>query len=137
MEPQSTPNTQMDDCPGRLDALSKQIIGCALTVMRTLGTGFLEKVYENALVHELRNAGLTVEQQHRMVIRYDGVVVGDYTVDLLVENLVPVELKVTKAIDDIHRAECLNYLKATGLHLCLLLNFGRLRLEIKRMVQDF
>jgi GxxExxY protein len=139
MEPQSTPNTQMDwnDCPDRLDALSKQIIGCALTVMRALGTGFLEKVYENALVHELRKAGIAVAQQHRMVIRYDDVVVGDYTVDLLVENLVLVELKVTKAIDDIHRAQCLNYLKATGLHLCLLLNFGRLRLEIKRMVRDF
>ena len=124
-------------CQDRLDALSQQIIGCALTVMRGLGTGFLEKVYENALVYELRKAGLLVEQQHRMVVRYDEIMVGDYTVDLLVENLVLVELKVTKAIDDIHRAQCLNYLKATGLNLCLLLNFGRPRLEIKRMVQDF
>jgi GxxExxY protein len=137
MEPQSTPNTQMDDGRARLDALSKQIIGCALTVIRVLGTGFLEKVYENALVHELRKAGLMVAQQHRMAVRYDDVVVGDYTVDLLVENRVLVELKVAKAIDDIHRAQCLNYLKATDLHLCLLLNFGRLRLEIKRMVRDF
>ncbi len=105
--------------------------------MRTLGTGFLEKVYENALVHELRRAGLAVEQQHRMVIRYDDVVVGDYTADLLVEDMLLVELKVARLIDDIHRAQCLNYLKATGLRLCLLLNFGKPRLEIKRMVRDF
>jgi GxxExxY protein len=60
-------------------------------------------------------------------------VVGDYTVDLLVEDIVLVELKVAKAIDEMHRAQCLNYLKATGLHLCLSLNFGRPRLEIKRI----
>ena len=69
-----------------------------------------------------------------MVIRYDGIVVGEYTVDLLVEHIVLGELKVAKAIDEIHRAQCLNYLKATGLHLCLLLNFGKPRLEIKRIV---
>jgi GxxExxY protein len=69
-----------------------------------------------------------------MVVRYDGVVVGDYAVDLLVERAVLVELKVVRAIDEIHRAQCLNFLKATGLHLCLLLNFGKPRLEIKRMV---
>ena len=76
MEPQSTPNTQIGACQDRLDALSKQIIGCALTVMRTLGAGFLKKVYENALVHEPRRAGLTVAQQHRMVVRYDNAVAG-------------------------------------------------------------
>ena len=86
MEPQSTPNTQIGAGQGGLDARSKQIIGCALIVMRTLGTGFLEKVYENALVHDLRRAGLTVAQQHRMVVRYDNAVAGDYTVDLLVET---------------------------------------------------
>jgi GxxExxY protein len=72
-----------------------------------------------------------------MVVRYDNAVVGDYTVDLLVENIVLVALKIARAVDDIHRARCSNYFKATGLHLCLLLNFGRLRLEIKRMVRTF
>ena len=71
-----------------------------------------------------------------MVVRYDGIVVGEYTVDLLVEHVVLVELKVAKAIEEIHRAQCLNYLRATGLHLCLLLNFGKPRLEIKRIVLD-
>jgi len=69
-----------------------------------------------------------------MIVRYDGIVVGEYTVDLLVDRIVLVELKAAKAIDDIHRAQCLNCLNATGLHLCLLLNFGKPRLEIKRMV---
>ena len=124
----------MDTSEDRINLLSKRIIGCALTVLHALGTGFLEKVYENALVHELCAAGLAVSQQHPMVVRYDGVVVGEYTVDLLVEHIVLVELKVAKTIDDIHRAQCLNYLKATGLHLCLLFNFGKPRLEIKRIV---
>jgi GxxExxY protein len=101
-------------------------------VLHALGTGFLEKVYENALVYELRKSGLAVSQQHPMAVRYDGIVVGEYTVDLLVEHIVLIELKVAKAIDEIHLAQCLNHLKATGLHLCLLLNFGTPRLEIKR-----
>jgi GxxExxY protein len=134
MEPQNTQNTQMNTGEGRANVLSKRIIGCALTVLHVLGTGFLEKVYENALAHELRRSGLTVSQQHPTVVRYDGIVVGDYAVDLLVEHVVLVELKAAKALDEIHRAQCLNYLKATGLHLCLLFNFGRPRLEIKRIV---
>src|ERR1700750_3189022 len=114
MEPQNTQNTQMDTGEGGINRRSKRIIGCALTVLHGLGTGFLEKVYENALAHELRKSGLVVSQQHPMVVRYDGVVVGDYTVDLLVEHSVLVELKAARAIDEIHRAQCLNYLKATG-----------------------
>ena len=118
MEPQITQITQMNTGEDRVSLLSKRIIGCALSVLHALGTGFLEKVYENALVPELRKSGLAVSQQHPMLVRYDGIVVGDYTVDLLVERIVLVELKAAKAIDAIHRAQCLNYLKATGLHLC-------------------
>lgn len=88
------------------------------------------------MAHELRKAGFAVSQQHPMVVRYDGVVVGEYAVDLLVEDIVLVELKVAKAVDDIHRAQCLKYPKASGLHLCLLLNFGKRGLEIKRIVRD-
>jgi len=124
----------MDTGEDGVNLVSGRIIGCALTVLHALGTGFLEKVYENALVPELRKSGLAVSQQHPMLVRYDGIVVGHYTVDLLVEQIVLVELKVAKAIDEIHRAQCLNYLKATGLHLCLLLNFGKPRLEIERIV---
>jgi GxxExxY protein len=134
MEPQNTQSTQMDTEQDRANLLSKRIIGCALTVLRGLGSGFLEKVYERALVHELRKSGLEVSQQHPIVVLYDGVVVGEYSVDLLVGHTVLVELKAAKALDEIHRAQCLNYLKASGLHLCLLLNFGKPRLEIKRIV---
>ncbi len=134
MEPQNTQNTQMDIGEDRVNLLSSRIIGCALTVLHALGTGFLEKVYENALVHEFRKSGLALLQQHLMVIRYDGIVVGEYAVDLLVEDIVLVELKVAKAIDEIHRAQCMSYLKATGSHLCMLLNFGKPRPEIKCIV---
>jgi GxxExxY protein len=134
MEPQNTQNTQTESGDSGVDILTGRIIGCALTVLHGLGTGFLEKVYERAMVHELRKSGLAVSQQHPMTIWYDGIVVGEYAVDLLVEHTVLVELKAAKAIDEIHRAQCLNYLKASGLHLCLLLNFGKPRLEIKRIV---
>ena len=96
--------------------------------------GLLEKVYENALAYELRKRGLAVAQQGGVVVRYDGFIVGEYTTDLLVEDAVLVELKAIKALDTIHLARCLNYLKATDLRLCLLLNFGKPRLEIKRVV---
>jgi GxxExxY protein len=116
-----------------VNRLLERIIGCAFQVLNTLGAGFLEKVYENALAHELRRAGLTVAQQQGVTVIYDGVVVGEYSVDLLVEQTVIVELKAIKALDNVHTAQCLNYLKATGLHLCLLLNFGKPRLEIQRI----
>ena len=117
-----------------LDALSNRIIGCALTVANTLGSGFLEKVYENALALEPRRAGLAVAQQHGISVVYLGVTVGEYVVDLLVEGVLLVELKTVRALDHGHRAQCINYLRATGMQLCLLLNFGTPRLEIKRVV---
>ena len=120
----------------RANQVSGLIIGRAYAVLNTLGAGFLEKVYENALAYELRAAGASVHQQYAIEIRYAGVVVGSYSADLLVENLVLVELKATKALDPIHEAQCINYLKATKLPLCLLLNFGTPRLEIKRLIGD-
>ena len=119
-----------------LNDLTDRIIGSALTVSNALGAGFLEKVYENALAHELRKAGLAVAQQRGVTVTYDGVTVGDYAVDLLVQESVIVALKATKAVANIHRAQCINYLRATGLQVCLLLNFGNPRLEIKRIVLD-
>ena len=117
-----------------LNRISQRTIGCALTVSNTLGCGFLEKVYENALALELRQAGLRVDQQAGVTVRYHGIVVGQYIADLLIEQAVAVELKAVRAIDNVHRAQCMNYLKASGLRLCLLLNFARPRLEIHRLV---
>jgi GxxExxY protein len=126
--------TRMHADEAGVNRLSERIIGCAFRVMNTLGAGFLEKVYENALALELREAGLAVVQQHGIAVHYSGVVVGEYAADLLVEGIVMVELKAVRAVDNAHAAQCMNYLRATGLKLCLLLNFGRPRLEIRRFV---
>jgi GxxExxY protein len=119
------------------ELITEKIIGCAYTVANTLGCGFLEKVYENALAHELRKEGLVVLQQAGVNVIYDGVVVGEYVSDLLVENEILVELKAVKALDNIHMAQCMNYLKATGLQVCLLINFGSPRIEVKRVLNGF
>ena len=116
------------------DQVTERIIDCAFEVGNQLGPGFLEKLYESALAPELRLAGLAVEQQHGITVRYKGVIIGEYTVDLLVERSVLVALKAVRAFDDVHRAQCLNYMKATGLHVCLLLNFAKPRVEVKRLV---
>jgi len=118
-----------------LDVLTERIIGCAYGVSNGLGAGFLEKVYENALRIELQRSGLAVRQQHPVPVLWRGEVVGDYFADLLVESAVIVELKAAKALDEIHLAQCLNYLRATGLPLCLLLNFGLPTVEVKRVVR--
>jgi GxxExxY protein len=124
---------QMHTDTHRLNAVTEKIIGCTYTVGNTLGCGLLEKVYENALKIELTTAGLRVEQQHPITVLYDGQNVGDYAADLLVEGEVIVEIKAVRKIEDIHLAQCLNYLRATGLKLGLLVNFGGTRVEVKRL----
>ena len=121
----------------QLDKLTRRIIGCIYWVSNALGTGFLEKAYENALVHEIRKAGLKVKQQFAMVVRYDGIVVGDFAADLLVDDQVLIELKAIDGLDGIHTAQSLNYLAATGQKVCLLVNFGRPKVQIKRIVRGF
>jgi GxxExxY protein len=121
----------------RLNEITEKVIGCAYTVANELGAGFLEKVYENALRLELIANGLSALPQHPIPVLYRGEVVGDYYADLLVENLVLVELKAVKEFDDVHKAQCINYLKATGLRICLLINFGKSKIEIKRIVRQF
>lgn len=120
-----------------LDKITEIVIGCAYTVVSGLGNGFLEKVYENALAHEIRKTGLYVSQQYNIQVQYDTIVVGDYVADLLVEGSVLIELKAMKALDNIHQAQCMNYLKATGYTVCLLINFGSPKLEVKRIVNQF
>src|SRR4051812_40114426 len=115
----------------RYHALTERIIGCCYSVSNGLGCGFLEKVYENALAHEMRKAGLFVEQQARFAVIYDGVEVGEYIADLVVERTVLIELKAVKGLDEIHAAQCINLLRATGLPVCLLMNFAKPKLELK------
>ncbi len=120
-------------CLEELNPITEKVIGSAYKVSNILGPGFMEKVYENALAHELRKVGLSVKQQFPISVFYDGVNVGEYVADLLVEETVLVELKAAKSLEAIHEAQCLNYLKATGLRLCLLLNFGEPRVRIRRL----
>ncbi len=118
----------------RLNPITEKIIGCAYKVSNGLGAGFLEKVYENALAHEVRKTGMKCNQSQPLKVWYDGVVVGDYEADLVVEDCILVELKAVKALNEAHMAQCLNYLKATGYKICLLFNFGNPHLELKRIV---
>ncbi|MFH1550703.1 MAG: GxxExxY protein [Planctomycetota bacterium] len=114
-------------------ALTEKIIGAALTVFKTLGSGFVEKVYENALKRELEDLGLRVEQQKNLRVYYKGDVVGDFFADLVVENAVIVELKATETWNEIFEVQLVNYLKSSEYEVGLILNFGR-RLDFKRKV---
>lgn len=114
--------------------LTKKILEVAFKVHNTLGAGFLEKVYENALGMEFKNRGIPFEQQKSLLVRYNGAVVGDYAADLVVEGKVILELKTVQTLDSVHEAQLLNYLRATGLQVGLLLNFAKPKLEYKRLV---
>ncbi len=126
-----------DERRWEINQITEKMIGCAFTVGNTLGCGFLEKVYENALVYELRKAGLRVYPQYPITVYYDGIVVGEFFADLLVQECVLVELKAIKTMTEKDRSQCLNYIKATNLTICLLINFGNPHIEIKRIVRNF
>ena len=111
-----------------------RIIRCAFTVSNALGAGFLEKVYENALLMELRDRGMIALQQPRVAVTYKGRPVGEYVADLIVDNTVVVEVKALCRMEGAHDSQAMNYLRATGLKVALLLNFGRPRLEYRRIV---
>ncbi|MBZ0264476.1 GxxExxY protein [bacterium] len=113
--------------------LTKAIIGCCYEVMNELGVGFLEKVYENALIVVLEEKGLAVQQQVPLKVKFRGKVVGHYQADIVVNQKVLLELKVCEGLTDEHRAQALNYLKATGYQVALLINFRHKRVELKRL----
>jgi len=114
--------------------LTEKIFGAAFKVLNTLGTGFLEKVYENALSLELKRTGLLVEPQKVFHVKYEGAVVGEYLADLVVAGKVIVECKAISNLDSVHEAQLINYLKASGVHVGLLINFGRTTLQYRRLV---
>ena len=111
-----------------------EIIKAAFEVSNTLGCGFLEKVYENALALELKRRGLKVSQQVPIRVLYLGQTVGDYIMDMVVENAVLVEIKATEKDHPIYTAQTLNYLRATNLPVGLLINFGQPKLRYRRLV---
>ena len=119
-----------------IDEITYQIRGAIFEVNRVLGAGFLEKVYENALVIELRERGLNVKEQVPLNVLYKEKSVGEYYADIIVEDQVIVELKSVEQLKKIHEAQLLNYLKATGIKVGLLVNFYGEKADIKRMVLD-
>jgi GxxExxY protein len=119
-----------------IDEITYTIRGAVFEVNRVLGHGFLEKVYEKALIIELRMRGLRVENQVALKVIYKEETIGEYYPDLLVEGSVIVEIKAVAHLLKTHQAQLLNYLKATGIKVGLLVNFTRNKAEIKRMVMD-
>jgi GxxExxY protein len=111
-----------------------RINGAIYEVNRVLGSGFLEKVYENALIEELRDIGLKAEKQVPINVKYKGKDVGEYYADIIVENRVIIELKAIDSVQKIHEAQILNYLKATEFEIGLLVNFKYPKAEIKRFI---
>jgi len=117
-----------------LQPVAQHLLGAAFEVHNILGFGFLEKVYQRAMQVELQSRGIKVELEPRIQVRFKGVIVGDYAADLLVADKIVVELKTDPAYQSAHEAQLLNELRGTEIHLGYLLNFGRERVEYKRMV---
>ena len=114
---------------------SYEIVNAAITVWTKLGYGFLEKVYENALAHELKRRSIAFAQQGPVNVWYDGALVGEFYADIVVDDEIILELKSAEAIAPAHMAQALNYLKATEKRLAIILNFGPNQLEFKRVVR--
>jgi len=118
------------------DELTQEIISCAFKVFNTLGSGFLEKVYENAMIIELESAGLSVEAQSKIDVYYKDKLVGEYSADIIVEEEVIIELKAVENLNKIHEIQLVNYLNATGIEIGLLINFGS-KVEVKRKYKSY
>jgi GxxExxY protein len=114
--------------------LSRRVIGCAIEVSNTLGPGFFEKLYEKALCVEFEARGISFQSQKPVQVIYKESIIGEYFADIIVEDSLVLELKAVSALCSEHEAQLMNYLKATGLSVGLLLNFGKPKLGIKRMV---
>jgi GxxExxY protein len=118
-----------------LESLTESVLGAVFEVSNTLGVGFLEKVYERALVRELGLRGIRGAAQAPLTVAYKGQAVGEFFADILVEDVLVVELKCVERLGNEHMAQCLNYLRASGLSVCLLINFQRSKVEWRRVVR--
>ena len=119
------------------DELTERVLGAVFEVSNTLGAGFLEKVYQRALVHELRRRAIRAAVEVPFPVTYKGHVVGEYFADIVVEEVLVIELKCAERLSNEHTAQCLNYLRASGRTLCLLVNFQKPKVEWKRIVHAF
>ena len=118
-------------------ALTEKIIGCALRVHQSLGPGYLESVYQNALLIELKKAAFEAVKNHCLPVYYEGEQVGDFVADVIVDNSVILELKATQEIHPTHEAQLVNYLQSTGMEIGLILNFGAASLQVKRKHKSY
>lgn len=116
--------------------ITSKILNAAFEVHNILGCGFVEKLYERPLIYELRQRGLKVEPQKKIEVIYKEILAGDYIADVVIDSKVIIELKAVEAIIKIHEAQLLNYLKASKYHVGLILNFGKTKLEYKRLVMS-
>lgn len=114
--------------------LSYKIFGLAIQIHTQLGPGFLEKVYENAMMILLEKENLPARQQVPTPVYFEGKIIGDYIADIIVDNKIILELKSISELTEVHKAQAMNYLKATGFRLAILLNFGKLKLQQDRIV---
>ena len=129
-----TNDTNMEEGTIVYKDLSYKIVGMAMEVHNELGPGFLEKVYENALMVLFRERGITAQAKMPIRVFFHGQIVADYFADIVVEDSIILELKAQDRIAEIHKAQTLNYLRATQFRLALLINFGKHRLEYERLV---
>ena len=129
-----SPDKTTMDTEGDLAALTELVLGAVFEAANTLGAGFLEKVYERAVLRELDFRGIRTAAQASFTVSYKGQSVGEYFADILVEDVLVVELKCVERLGNEHTAQCLNYLRASGRRVCLLVNFQRPKVEWKRIV---
>ena len=114
----------------KIKNITDQVIECALTIVKVLGCNFEDKVYERALIYELTKEGFNIEPQYPINVYYEGIIVGDFLADILVEESILIDITVVDHLTDKHKRKCINYLRSSQLEQCLLINFGVPELEI-------
>ena len=122
---------------GANDPLTEKVIGCSIKIHKVLGPGFLENIYHQAMAHELNKAGIAYISEARLKVMYDGIVLGDYIADFLVEKQVVVELKAVEVLLKSHEVQLVNYLAAIRFDVGLLINFGGQKIQLKRKYREF
>ena len=135
VQPRNGSQAESDE-RARLEALVEKVIGAAYEVSNILGAGFVEKIYERALIEELGLRGLRLKPQVPFPVAYKGKNIGTYSADLVVDDRLLVEIKCVEQFSNEHLAQCINYLKASGLHLALLINFRHPKVEWRRVVRN-
>lgn len=119
------------------DPFTERVIGCAIKVHRVLGPGFLENIYHRALAHELTKEGIPFVSEARMQVIYDGIILGDYIADLVIDRRLVVEIKAVETVVKAHEIQLVNYLNAIKFDLGLLINFGSHTIQVKRKYREF